>query len=168
MKNYFQATSENLYHLSVGAVLVNDKNEVVCHYFKKAPESAPGEYKGLKNAYFLMHETVERGELVEETLHRGLMEEFGATGDALSFLGSQEKVFKGNKVTAIKTTLYFLVRMKEIDLGRRSHEDIEGDSEIVFLPIGDCILNMKEQWDRLHCETLDESEIVERARDCFS
>jgi len=168
VKNYFQATKDNPYHLSIGAVLLNGSNEVACHYFDKAPEGAPGEYKDLKDVYLLMRETMEIGETIEQTLHRGLLEEFGATGEIMSFLGSQETAFKGNEVDMKKTTLYFLVRMKSFDITKRSHEDLEGDSQIVFLTLDDCIMKMEELWKRLKQETLNESMFAKRAREYIS
>lgn len=38
--------------------------------------------------YLLMRETIEHGETIEESIHRGLLEEFGSTGDIKNFLGS--------------------------------------------------------------------------------
>lgn len=54
MKNYFQGTSEHPQHLSIGAVLLNDKNEACCHKFNK--ENLKGYWvdEGLDNFYLLM------------------------------------------------------------------------------------------------------------------
>ncbi|HRV76395.1 MAG TPA: NUDIX hydrolase, partial [Candidatus Saccharimonadales bacterium] len=87
MKNYFQGRSDHPYHLSVGAVLLNDKNEVACHYFVDAPVIG-GE------VCILMRESVEDGEVLEEALARGLMEEFGAMGNISTYIGSKETFYK--------------------------------------------------------------------------
>lgn len=163
-RNYFQGTATSPFHLSVGVVLINEKNEVACHYFKNSPEKAPGEYRGLEDMYLLMRETPEFGESIEEAVRRGLMEEFGATGQIVTFLGSQEREFQGDTFSIIKTTVYFLVRLSEFDLTKRSHEDVEAESEIVFLAPDVCVAKMEEQWNRLKIETLNEAEIVLRAK----
>lgn len=164
-RNYFQHGHNSPYHLSVGAVLVDDERNVICHYFDHAPEKAPGEYKNLKDVYLLMRETPESGEDIYDTLQRGLMEEFGAKGETLAFLGSQEAQFTGETMTICKTTIYFLVKLTNLDESKRSDEDIERESKIVRVPLDQCIANMQEQWERLHIETLNESSVVMRAKE---
>jgi len=163
MKNYLIGTNDNPYHFSVGAVVLNNNDEVVCHYFKKAPDGAPGEYRDIDNVYLLMRETPEPGEAPEETLRRGLLEEFGVVGETLGFLGAQQGIFKGDNTVINKTTIYFLVRLLDMDISKRDKQDAEGESEIVFLPMDVCIERMEDQWNRLHLETLNEAEIIRRA-----
>ncbi len=145
-------------------MLLAEDNKVLCHYFKEAPERAPGEYKNIREVYQLMRETPELGESFLDTLHRGLGEEFGAKGEVISFLGSQEARFKGTKYTMCKTTLYFLVRLVAIEQHNRPADDIESQSEIVRLSLDECIEKMEKQWQQLRIPTLNEAEIVRRAQ----
>jgi len=163
--NFLRHSKINPYHLSVGAVLMDAKGDVIVQYFKEAPEGAPGEYKEMHEVHQLMRETPEVGESLWETLHRGVQEEFGAKGEVLCFLGSREEPFKGDSYSIIKTTVYFLVRVSSLNIEERIDVDIESQSEIVTLPIDDCILKMKEQYERLKIPTLNESGIVVRAKE---
>lgn len=164
-KNYFQASQSQPYHLSVGAVLVNQENKVVCHYFSKVPDVLPEPFKNITDIHILMRESMEMGETIEEALSRGLREEFGAEGKVIAFLGSKEEVAPGKSLQMIKTTLYFLVRMTSMDASVRESDDMEGDSEIVTLPIDVCVSNMKEQGKRIDTGTFDESDMILRAKE---
>lgn len=152
MKNYFIATEESPFHLSIGAVLINKSNQVCCHYFKKY------------DAYILMRESIEAGELIEETLHRGLMEEFGAEAEINRFLGSETTRFFRNETPVQKTTLYFLCTVINQDEDKRKSDDFERESELKWLDIDFAISKMKGQNQRLMREEADESEILERAK----
>ena len=164
MKNYFKGTKEHPYHLSVGAVAINEKNEVCCHYFTEIKGHAS--FAAFKNFYILMRETVEMGESIEETLHRGLKEEFGITGEIIDYLGSiRDEYFDPGKVTQIeKTTLYFLVKIKDFKPELRSREDVEVESKIEWHSCDYLIEKMKEQEKRLGNVSLDESSILEKVK----
>jgi 8-oxo-dGTP pyrophosphatase MutT (NUDIX family) len=165
MQNYFRGKREHPYHLSIGAVIVNDENKVCCHFFKEM--TLRKAFEGFTNFYILMRESMEMGESIEQTLHRGLMEEFGITGDVITYLGS----LKGNYTVKAsephysieKTTLYFLVRMKTFKPELRAQEDAEKESEIQWQPIDFLIPKMKVQGDKFN-STLDESEMLERSK----
>lgn len=166
MENYYRGTKEKPYHISVGAVVMNEDGKVCCHFFEKLTFRKA--FEGLTNFYILMRESMERGEKIEDTLHRGLMEEFGITGEIITYLGSlrHDYIVKSAEPNyAIeKTTLYFLVRMKTFKPELRSQEDAEKESEIQWLPIDFLISKMKEQGVRLNESTLDESLILARAK----
>ncbi len=159
MENYFKGTKTHPYHLSIGAVVVNEENKVCCHYFKKLKFIKTGE--SFDDFYILMRETMEMGESIEDTLHRGLMEEFGITGEIITYLGSIKANFPIDEVLIEKTTLYFLVKMKTFKPDLRSSEDIEKESEIQWQTVDFLISKMKGQSLRLN-STLDESAILER------
>src|SRR6187549_3956056 len=76
---FFRATQKQPYHLSIGAVLFNKEGKIACHHFT--------EIFGYKDVYILMRESMENDETPMMTLHRGLAEEFGATGKPIAFLG---------------------------------------------------------------------------------
>ena len=111
---------------------------------------------------------MEMGETIEDTLHRGLMEEFGITAEIIRFIGSIKGSFEVKvsepPYTIYKTTLYFLVRMKTFNPELRSQGDVEKESEIQWLPIEFLIAKMKEQRLRIGSDTLDESVVLENTR----
>lgn len=159
MKNYYKGTKENPYHLSVGAVILNDENKVCCHYYKDAfTKQSPEKYR---NIYTLMRETIEMGENIEEALHRGLMEEFGITGEIITYIGSLKGYFPTDGVQIEKTTLYFTVKLKTFNPELRSKDDIERKVDIQFQDADFLISKMKDQGQRLD-QALDESAILER------
>lgn len=155
--NYFSATPNKPFHLSVGAVVLTKDNKVLCHYLKKINE--------LSEIYLLMRESIELSETMEETLNRGLMEEFGAKAEIITYIGSiviNEKWFGEIKkeVTVEKTTLYFLVKLISQDNALREKDDRESSSEIVDMDIDKLIEKMKDQIKRYKIPSLDESKIL--------
>ena len=152
-KSYLISRPSSPYHLSIGAVLINEKSEICCHYFK--------EIQGQKDIYILMRETIITKENIEDCLHRGLIEEFGATGKILGFLGNTTTFFEIEKVEVEKTTLYFLCNLIDQDLNLRSNEDIEFNSEVRWININEIIeifSNLKIKPDQ------DELKILKRAK----
>ncbi len=157
--NYFRGTIENPYHISIGAVLVNNEGQVCCHYFKEIDHR---QFKDAKDLYLLMRETIEPNETIEEVLHRGLMEEFGAEATLNRYLGSIISYFPRKNISIEKTTLYFLFDFISLEESRRSKDDVEGNSEIRWINPSDLIIKMREQGIRLMRSDLDESAILER------
>lgn len=164
MKNYYQGIKGKPYHLSIGAVAVNNKQEICTHYFKEL--AVQGTSISIKDFYILMRETMEMGETIEQALHRGLMEEFGITGDIVTYLGSiRDDYFDPGKECKIeKTTLYFLVKTKTFNPDVRKKDDPESSSEIEWKTPEFLIEKMKEQAVRLKLGTLDESSILEKVK----
>lgn len=161
MENYFSGDIGYATHLSVGAVVLNDKNEVCVHYFE--------EIQDLKDFYILMRETVEPHETIEQALARGLMEEFGMKADLVTYLGSQVcDVTWHSKLVAEKTTLYFLCKVISQDSSRRKIGDPEEGSQILWKSIDWLIPEMKEQGKRLKRSDLDESKVLERTKQHLS
>ena len=155
MSNYFQGTSNKPFHLSVGAVLFNDKGEIACHHFINHPRLD-------SEAYILMRETIEEGESIEQALNRGLMEEFGATGEIITYVGSLVKPYKINDITIQKTTIYFAIRLIDIDSEKRLKDDPEAGSNIEWLDPKDLARKMKKSAKKLKLTDMDESEVIER------
>ena len=91
MKNYFQGTVENPYHISIGAIVKNDEGKIACHYFKTITHKDIGT---MENIFLLMRETIETNETIESCLTRGLLEEFGMRADLKSYVGSIVSKFK--------------------------------------------------------------------------
>lgn len=160
MKNYFQGTEESPYHISIGAVVLNDENKVLCHYFGNQLKESDSRYPA--NFYILMRETIEPGESIEQALARGLQEEFSATAKMERYVGSQVYfIGKDNKIE--KTTLYFLCRLETLSK-ERNLNDLESKSELRWEDIDVLIGKMKVQYEREKLPDLDESPILERVK----
>jgi hypothetical protein len=162
MSHYFQGTEDHPFHISVGAVVLNDKNEVCCHYFGDG--SLRTKFTQFSDFYLLMRESMEAGERIEDTLHRGLMEEFRMKGEIITYIGSLQNIYKVRETNIEKTTLYFLVKMHEYDAAADRSHDPEGESQIQWQPLGFLIEKMKEQAIRLDYPTLNEAPILERVK----
>lgn len=161
MSNYYQGNSTHPIHLSVGAVLINEKSEICCHHFidGQLKEHLPD--LEIEDLYILMRETIEQGETLEETLQRGLMEEFGATAEILDYLGSIKSHFKKNEVEIEKTTIYFLCKLISQDLSKRNG-DIESKSQLEWQATDFLIPKMKAQSIKYSRTDIDESDILEK------
>jgi len=108
---YFQGNSLHPQHISVGAILVNEKGEVCCHHFFTKDLKGYWADEKLDDFYILMRETIEPDESLEHALHRGLQEEFGATGELVDYVGAIKSTFMHKEVEVEKTTLYFLCKL---------------------------------------------------------
>src|SRR4029079_19115924 len=97
-KPFFQASQQQPYHLSIGAVLFDQNGRIACHHFN--------EILGHKDIYILMRESMEDNESPLITLHRGLKEEFGAAAQPVAFLGSLSGYLPDPRLPFEKTTLY--------------------------------------------------------------
>lgn len=163
MANYYQGNSAHPRHLSVGAILVNEKNEICCHHF--ADNTLKGYWPdlGIDDLYILMRETPELGESIESAIARGLMEEFGATAEILDYVGSIKSHFKSKEVEIEKTTIYFLCKLISQDVSKRSG-DIESKSELEWQTADFLIPKMKAQSIKYGRTDIDESEILEKFR----
>lgn len=152
---FFQARHEQPYHLSVGAVLFDQNGRIACHHFK--------EVLGHKDIYILMRESVENEEDPLSTLHRGLMEEFGATAEPKVFLGSLSGYLPDAKLPFEKTTLYVACQLIEWDPARRDPNDPEAGSMIEWLEPSQLIELMQKQGKKFKRVDADESEMILRA-----
>lgn len=173
MYNPFIGTPEEPYHLSVGVVLINDKNEVLTHKFNLTNnDELRAELKERvdlpKNIkyYSLMTETPENGETLLDAAQRGLMEEFGATGELIHYIGTTLGHFKrpGSDVLIEKTTPFFLYRMTSLDESKRDPNSIESTSELVFLDIDTLIHHLHIQDEAIHRTDLVYGPILERVK----
>jgi hypothetical protein len=150
-KNIFQANERSPYHLSVGAVVVNNSGLIAAHCFTESDH----------NYYILMRETVEPGELLEAALARGLQGEMGITGKVEKYLGSRVSAYHVGRATAQKTTLYFQVRLTAWKPSTRKKNDREGGGKTVWAAPGELQKTMKKQGQALGAD-YDESVVVER------
>ncbi len=165
---YFQGNSLHPQHISVGAVLVNDKGEICCHHFYTKDLKGYFTEEGLDDFYILMRETLEPNETLEGALNRGLKEEFGAEGEFIDYVGSIESHFLNKGVDVQKTTLYFMLKLVNQDLSKRGSGDIEDKSIIEWQKPDYLIPLMKKQTERFKRTDLDESSILERIKNRIS
>lgn len=153
---FFQASSKQPYHLSIGAVLFNEEGNIACHHFQ--------EIFGQKDIYILMRESMEDNETPIMTLHRGLKEEFGASGEPLAFLGCLSGYLPDAHLSFEKTTLYIACKLLEWNPEERDPNDPEASSTIEWLPPSELIALMQKQGERFPGRVdADESEMVKRA-----
>ena len=146
--NPYKGTKEYPHHISVGVILINDKNEVACHFYG---EQTIRNYP--KNFYTLLHESLEAKETLEDAVTRGLKEEYSMKGSVDRYIGSVVTGFDREGVRVEKTVLYFLCKLISID--ERDLSDPESVSEIKWMNIDDLISIMKTQNED------DESKILE-------
>src|SRR3989344_7632589 len=111
--NYFHGSKDHPQHISVGAVMRNDNGLIRVHHFPKG--IASGFWRGVDvtDFYILMRESLELHETLEETLTRGLKEEFNAIAKLDDYLGTiistaYHRHDGGHNEPFQKTTLYFL------------------------------------------------------------
>lgn len=152
--NPYRGTKEYPHHISVGVILVNDKNEVACHFYE---EQHIRNYP--KNFYTLLHESLEAGETLEGAVSRGLKEEYSMSGTFERYAGSLVSVFDLEGVNAERTVLYFLCKLISID--DRDVTDPESISEVRWMNIDELITIMKKQGED------DESKILEDVKQFY-
>jgi hypothetical protein len=155
-KPFFQASQQQPYHLSIGAVLFDQNGRIACHHFH--------EIFGHKDIYILMRESMEDNESPLITLHRGLKEEFGATAQPVTFLGSLSGYLPDPRLPFEKTTLYIACELIQWNPENRDLTDPEAGSTIEWLEPATLIALMQRQGIRFqHRADADESEMIKRA-----
>ncbi len=154
-KPFFQASLKQPYHLSIGAVLFNQKGKIACHHFK--------EIFGHKDIYILMRESLEDNETPLKTLSRGLKEEFGASAQPIAFLGCLSGYLPDSRLPFEKTTLYIACHLYSWDPQKRDFNDSEAISNIEWLEPTQLIKLMKKQGGKCKRIDVDESEMIIRA-----
>ena len=161
MTDLFKHSEASPFHISVGAVLVNDEGKVLVHKMvrRSMPDSLIHTIGNLNEAYILMRESLENGETLDQAVTRGLMEEFGAEGTIVKYLGSiQIPELHAKTRTFEKTTLYFQVDfVKQND---RPMNDVEAHTELAWESPEFLIEHMHDQGQRAGREDLDESKII--------
>jgi len=161
MKDFFAQSIDSPTHISVAALVRNAAGSILCHYFKK--EDLPNESEGKSNLHIVMRETIHRQEALEAAVARGLMEEYGATGTVVDYLGSIVSHFPCSEDPTIpieKTVLYFLVDLISIDENKREAGAVESRSTLLWLTPED-LLDKNQTQAALYSRTdIDDSKIL--------
>ncbi len=126
----FGYSKENPFHISVASLLTNDLGEICVHHFTKG--QLPIEMENRNDLYMLMRGTLEDDETIEKGLAREMLEEYGAVGEIVRYVGSIQSHFPYQKQPGMieKTTLYFHVKLVEIDETKREVGAVESQSEL--------------------------------------
>jgi ADP-ribose pyrophosphatase YjhB (NUDIX family) len=160
MSPLFGWSKENPFHVSVGAVLQREDGKVCCHRFGDVPVNPIRPH----NVYLLMRETIEANESLEAALARGLMEEFGAVGKPVRFLGTLLTKHRETEadVEVEKATLYVLCELISQNIADRHPDDEERASVLEWLEVPDLIAKIEKHHELLQRDDLYEVPILNR------
>lgn len=159
MNPLFQGQVGAPYHLSVGAVVVNNMRLVACRHHDKDEHGRP------VDGYILMRESVEENETVEEAVKRGLKEEFGIEARILEFLGPVISHYDYQDQKVEKTTLFFLCEFKKVV--ESPITDFENSVPLEWCEIDFLIEKQHAQAKQLNRDDIDDSLALERAKPFF-
>lgn len=170
MHTVFAGTPERPFHLSIGAVLVED-GKFLAHKFDLTRIDLQ-EAKGrtgieIDTFYTIMTETPEENEGFLDALKRGCLEEFGANIELLGFIGTHIGHFQKPKhleVTIEKNIPFFLCNVTDRDDARRPEGEIESMSEIISLNGEELASLLDEQYKKIGRSDFDLGGIVRRAQ----
>jgi 8-oxo-dGTP pyrophosphatase MutT (NUDIX family) len=166
-KNYFRGSEDHPWHLSVAGILVNEEGKIAVHHFKRQTRITINGRAPFNDTYVLMTETVEPNETMEQAVARGLMEEFGATGDFDTYVGSvRVSLLIHEKINYQRTILYFLVRCTSIDDTKRSEEDLHLGATTEWLTPDEVIEKFTAQINKYpnYPMLMDEVVIIEKVK----
>jgi 8-oxo-dGTP pyrophosphatase MutT (NUDIX family) len=157
----YQAKKGQPFHISAGALVVNEDGKIVVHKRTKGqmPEQFADNFADERSEiYLLARETVKDGESLAEAALRGVREEFGIEGTIERFLGTiVASIATGPEGRMEKTTPYFLIRCEQ--QGDRVMDE-EGHSVLEWHDPDFLIARMRGQGGENRCD-LDESKIIE-------
>lgn len=153
--NYFRGQESAPYHLSVGAVILDEQNRVACLHFSTDDHGTKGE------AYLLMRETVEQGETLAEAVRRGIKEEIGVEAEIQDFIGTIISHFGFRTTIVEKTTLYFLCKALFKEAKPEPNNAFEASGILEWRSIDFLIEQGKKQAAHFQRDDIDESTILE-------
>lgn len=161
MDNFLNQSPESPTHISVAALLRSSEGKILCHYFKK--EDLPHESEGKGDLYIVMRESLHQGESLEAAVARGLMEEYGAEGTVVDFLGTIISHFPCSDDLSIqveKTVLYFLVDFISLDESKREAGEVESRSALLWFTPQELLEKNLTQEARYIRTDIDDSKII--------
>jgi sorbitol-specific phosphotransferase system component IIA len=160
--NYYGATPDRPYHLSVGAVVLDENNNVVCLHYPNIDE--------ITDVYALLNKTVKPGETLEATLNRGAQLELGHEIEIITFLGTQETSDiwweeLGNPTKMEKSVMFFLAKTTNATPETAKEENEEEKREVISKSFDFLIEKMKTQPLKDGMRDFNQSEILRRAKE---
>ncbi len=163
MDRFYQHSDTQHFHISVGAVVFNEKSEICVHHIKleQVPESSKFLCDYLSDVWYLMRESLEDGETLSAAVHRGCKEEFGAEVSIEKYLGAKiDAIITPNQPSFEKLTIYHAVRLN--GLGERT--DIEGERDTImeWYTASELLALLNTQCAKTKRPELDERIIIER------
>jgi len=165
---FYQYSSEEPYHVSVGAILFNDSFEICLHRFttSEMPERLQFLAGGLDEYYHLVRETLEGNESLHDAVLRGVYEEFGADGVVEKYLGSKIDIVETPTTEFEKLTMYHSVKLTE--LGERPKIDEENETIMEWHSPQSALEIYKTQASKTTRPELDETVIIKRFIEAYS
>lgn len=161
MENFLNQSLQSPTHISVAALLRNSEGKILCHWFKT--EDLPNESEGKGDLYILMRESIHRDEALESAVARGLMEEYGAEGQLVDFLGTIVSHFPSSdnrEIQIEKTVLYFLVDLIALDESKREVGAVESRSKLLWFTPEELLEKNLMQAKRYTRTDIDDSKII--------
>jgi NUDIX domain len=161
MKNFLNQSPQSPTHISVAALLRNSEGKILVHHFKK--DDLPNESEGKGDLYIVMRESLHRNEALEAAVARGLMEEYGATGTVVDFLGTIVSHFPctdDKMIMVEKTVLYFLVDFVSMDESLREEGAVESRSKLLWFTPEELLEKNLTQAARYSRTDIDDSKII--------
>ncbi len=161
MINFLNQSVASPTHISVAALLRNPEGKILCHFFKT--EDLPHESEGKGDLYLLMRESIHRNESLEAAVARGLMEEYGAEGTSIDFLGTIVSHFPSSddhRTLIEKTVLYFLVDFVSLDETKREAGAVESRSKLLWLTPEELLEKNSVQGARYERTDIDDTKII--------
>lgn len=156
MNNIFRGQEGAPYHLSVGAVVINDKGLVACRHHQHDEHNRP------TDAYLLMRETIEPNETLENAVSRGLKEEYGVVATIKHFLGPVISHYEYQNRIIEKTTLFFLCELT--GMTESSEQDFENSVPLEWHKIDFLIEKQHTQARQLNRDDIDDSLALGRVK----
>ncbi|WKZ30671.1 MAG: NUDIX domain-containing protein [Candidatus Dojkabacteria bacterium] len=159
MDNIYKASPKHPSHLSIGAIVINQQNQVLCNHYSK--------FGHLEDIYTLMTQTHQPGLTIEQSVAAGLKEEFGIEPDlsAMSYLGTKtykDKWFAESPTMVEKTVVYLLVRVGD-DVQPVVGADNTEEVTAKWIEINELVKKMQEQGIEHGVSYLDESAMLKLA-----
>ncbi|MCA9367067.1 NUDIX hydrolase [Candidatus Kaiserbacteria bacterium] len=165
---FYQYSLPQPYHISVGAVVFNDKYEICLHHFEKknVPEHLQflGDY--LDDVWHLVRESLEGDESLQTAVLRGVQEELGIEGRVEKYLGSKIDIITSPyREPFEKMTPYHAVRA--VSVGERPNIDAENKTIIEWHSPQAALEIYREQAKKTTRPELDEAIIIARFIDAY-
>lgn len=160
--NYYSATPDRPYHLSVSAIILDTDNNVVCLHYPQIDE--------LKDVFTLVSKIVRPGETLEDALKRGARNELGAEIKIITFIGTHKTAdtWWGELETPTKmekSTLFFLAKAITITPELAKEENDKEHRDVTSKTFNFLIDSMRLLAVKDGMRDFDQSDMVVRAKE---